>query len=82
MDGITPSAPFNAGKGNSAGSETRHIESQINAGGTATITTPGALTLKEVMVSADRNYGDSALNSSVSACGWLVWGRSRCTELQ
>lgn len=44
--GITPNASFNSGKGDSQGVDLRHVESLVRADHVASVTTPGALTIR------------------------------------
>lgn len=53
-DGISPTVSGNIGKGKSSGTDVTNIESQLVAGGTATIVTPDALVLRGGSLDAER----------------------------
>ena len=57
---ITPKASANFGKGSASGTDVTHIESNLTAGGTATITTPDALTMRGATVTGDKVAIDGA----------------------
>ncbi|RJF93321.1 hemagglutinin repeat-containing protein [Sphingomonas cavernae] len=52
--GITPTASVNLGRGNASGTDVTHVESSLSAGGTASVTTPGALSMKGATLSGSR----------------------------
>ncbi len=52
-NGVTPTFSVNLGKGNSNGTSVTNVESVLSAGGTARVTTPGALTLEGAQLSGD-----------------------------
>lgn len=53
-NGISPTVSGNIGKGKSSGTDVTNIESQLTAGGTATIVTPDALVLRGGTLDAER----------------------------
>ncbi len=58
INGITPEASVNLGKGNSAQTSVTNVESILSAGGTARVTTPGQLTLEGAQIKANRVEAD------------------------
>jgi len=64
--GIAPSASLSLGRGNTAGTETRNVESLLTAGNQVTIATPGALTLQGAQVAGDRVVVDAGSLAIVS----------------
>ena len=64
--GISPTVSGNIGKGNSSGTDVTNIESQLIAGGTATIVTPDAVVMRGGTLEADTvRIGAGSLKSLV-----------------
>ena len=78
--GVTPSFSVNLGKGNSNGTSVTNVESVLSAGGTARVTTPGALTLEGAQLSGDTvkvNAGSLTITSQQDTANF----KSKQTDL-